>query len=161
MCGFVSQVFPSFSIVLSSTVDGKKKNSPKQTQKTDGHCSFCHGLTHLQSLEDLASSFVAGRGDEGLEDVAARGVRSQRQQVSGGQRAQAAEEQRALLESGQRLHQPGAVVTDGGQRYLEMTRNTRAPPHCGDIFSTSRCWQVEYVIGNEETKKKKKKSNYK
>lgn len=27
--------------------------------------------SYLQSLEDLAPSLVAGRGDEGLEDVAA------------------------------------------------------------------------------------------
>lgn len=50
--------------------------------------------------------------------MAARRVGGQRQQVSGGQGAQAAEEQRALVEPGQRLDQPGAVVTDGGQRDL-------------------------------------------
>lgn len=50
--------------------------------------------------------------------MAACGVGSQRQQVSGGQGTQAAEEERALLEPGQRLDQPGAVVTDGGQRDL-------------------------------------------
>lgn len=50
--------------------------------------------------------------------MAACGVGSQRQQVSGGQGTQAAEEERALLESGQRLDQPGAVVADGGQRDL-------------------------------------------
>lgn len=47
--------------------------------------------------------------------MAARRVCGQRQQISGGQGAQAAEELGALLELGQRLDQPGAVVTDGGQ----------------------------------------------
>lgn len=79
--------------------------------------------SYLHSLENLASSLVAGRGDEGLEDVAARRVGGQRQQVSGRQGAQAAEEQRAIFEFGQRLNQPGTMVTDGGQWGLEEFRN--------------------------------------
>ncbi|TNN74468.1 hypothetical protein EYF80_015248 [Liparis tanakae] len=82
--------------------------------------------SYLQPLEDLAPPLVARRGDEGLEDVAARGVGSQRQEVSGGQSAQAAEEERALLELGERLDQPGTVVTDGGQRHLEKEEQSRA-----------------------------------
>lgn len=82
--------------------------------------------SYLHSLEDLAPSLVAGRGDEGLEDVAARRVGGQRQQVSGGQGAQAAEEQRAIFESGHCLNQPGAMVTDGGQWGLEEFRNGRS-----------------------------------
>lgn len=46
--------------------------------------------------------------------MAACGVSGQRQEVSGGQGAQAAQEDRALLEAGQSLDQPGAVVTDRG-----------------------------------------------
>lgn len=103
--------------------------------------------SYLQPLEDLASSLVAGRGDEGLEDVAAWGVRSQRQEVSGGQSAQAAEEERALLEPGQRLDQPGAVVTDGSQRDLEMIEKTRTAPHCiCNIYSTSIWCKVHSVF---------------
>lgn len=51
--------------------------------------------------------------------MAARWIRGQRQQVSRGQGAQTAEEQGAITESGQRLDQPGAVITDGRQWNLE------------------------------------------
>lgn len=47
--------------------------------------------------------------------MAACRVCCQRQQVSGGQGAQTAEEQGAIFESGQRLDQPGAVITDRRQ----------------------------------------------
>lgn len=53
------------------------------------------------------------------------GVRRQSQKVSGGQRAETTEEERAFLEPGERLDQPGAVVTDGGQRDLEGIKETR------------------------------------
>lgn len=62
--------------------------------------------------------------------MAACGVRGQRQEVSGGQGAQAAQEDRALFEPGQRLDQPGAVVTDGGQRDLDVIKKTRNQLHC-------------------------------
>lgn len=55
--------------------------------------------------------------------MAACGVCGQRQQVSGGQGAQAAEQHRAIFESGQRLDQAGAVITDGRQRNLERVRD--------------------------------------
>lgn len=48
--------------------------------------------SYLQPLEDLASSLVTGRGDQGLENVAACRVCGQRQEVSRGQGAQTAEE---------------------------------------------------------------------
>lgn len=76
---------------------------------------------YLQSLEDLAPAFVAGCGDEGLQDVAAGGVGGHREEVGGAQGAQAAEEVRALLKPGQRLDQPGTVVADGRQRNLRTT----------------------------------------
>lgn len=82
-------------------------------------------IRHLQPPEDLAPAFVAGRGDERLEDVAASRVWSQSQEVSGRQSTQAAEEKRALLKLSQRLDQPGAVVTDGGQRYLGERKKKR------------------------------------
>lgn len=75
--------------------------------------------SYLQPLEDLASSPVTRRGDEGLENMAACRVCCQRQQVSGGQGAQTAEEQGAIVESGQRLDQPGAVIADRRQWDLE------------------------------------------
>lgn len=62
--------------------------------------------------------------------MAACGVRGQRQEVSGGQGAQAAQEDGALLEPGQRLDQPGAVVTDGGQRDLDVINKTGYQLHC-------------------------------
>lgn len=73
---------------------------------------------HLESLEDFASSFIAARGDEGLQDVAPGRVARQSQQVGRAQRTQAAEEHRSLLEAGQRLDQARAVVADGRQRDL-------------------------------------------
>lgn len=51
--------------------------------------------------------------------MAARRVCCQRHQVGGGQAAQAAEEQGAIVEPGQRLDQPGAVIADRRQRDLE------------------------------------------
>lgn len=69
--------------------------------------------SYLQPLEDLASSLVTTRGDEGLENMAACRVCGQCQQISGGQGAQTAEEHGAIFESDQRLDQPGAVITDG------------------------------------------------
>lgn len=59
--------------------------------------------------------------------MAARRVRGQRQEVSGGQGAQATEEERALLEPCQGLDQPGAVVTDGGQWDL---KNNQGDQNC-------------------------------
>lgn len=50
--------------------------------------------------------------------MAACWVGCQSQQVGRAEHTQAAEKVRALLESGQRLDQPGAVVADGGQRDL-------------------------------------------
>lgn len=85
---------------------------------------FSH--SYLQPLEDLSSSLVTGSGDEGLQDVAASGVCGQRQQVSGGQGAQTAEQYRAIFESGQRLDQAGAMITDGRQRNLERVRDDAA-----------------------------------
>lgn len=48
--------------------------------------------SYLHSLEDLAPPLVAGRGDEGLEDVAAGRVGGQGEEVSVVEGAQAAEE---------------------------------------------------------------------
>lgn len=51
-------------------------------------------------------------------------VARQSQQVVRAQRAQAAEEQRSLLEAGQRLDQARAVVADGRQRDLPTAEVT-------------------------------------
>lgn len=94
--------------------------------------SVCQPLkqSYLQPLEDLAPALVAGCGDEGLEDVAAGGVGRQCQEVGWAQGAQATEEQRTLLELGQRLDQPGAVIADGGQWDLEMGSKSHVVPRC-------------------------------
>lgn len=100
--------------------------------------------SYLQPLEDLASSLVTGRGDEGLENMASRGVCGQCQQVSGGQGAQTAEEQWAIFEFGQRLDQPGAMVTDGGQRNLEKIRNGTNRSVCS-TNTVTRCHGIKTV----------------
>lgn len=95
------------------------------TSSTNWFCSVIPPLqllSYLQPLENLAPALVTGRGDEGLEDVTASGVGRQCQEVSGAHGAQAAEEERTLLELGQCLDQPGAVVADGGQWDLETWR---------------------------------------
>lgn len=78
-------------------------------------------MSYLQSLEDLASTFVTRSGDQGLEDVAACRVRGQSEEVSGAQRTQAAEEERAVFKLRQGLDQPRTVVANGSQGSLETT----------------------------------------
>lgn len=102
--------------------------------------------SYLQPPEDLAPALVAGCGDQGLEDVAARRVGRQSQEVSGAQAAQAAEQERTLFKLGQSLDQTGAMVTDGGQWDLEMWRRTTALYFL--CFSTSAAvTQLQYTVG--------------
>lgn len=107
--------------------------SQRINSSTNCFCSNIPSLSlssYLQSLEDLAPALVAGCGNEGLEDVAASGVGCQCLEVGGAQGAQAAEKGRTVLELGQCLDQPGAVVADGGQWDLEMWGKTTVIPHC-------------------------------